>query len=303
MGKINFILTLGLITICIIYVLSGFGHVNMEYLNPFYGQGIVGTGGWVAAIPVAMLAYGSIIALGSIAEEIKNPKHTIPRALGYSVLITIVMYCLVLFVTYGLFSAKDFADGSSWGIFAPLSYAIVKSMPQMMWLNALISVGAVVAITTTIMILTMDSGRNIMAAAQSGLLPEFLGKIHSKTKTPAAGMTLASIIAAIIACFPQFTMQIVNTGGYCILITVFVITITLIVLRHKVKKGERQQNNVFKIPGGLLFPIITLIVLVFTFTLTFKGDMGKSYILAIWWYVAGLILYLLALAFNKKKLK
>ncbi len=303
MGKINFILTLGLILICLVYVVFGIGHIDSALYKPFFTQGIVGESGWIAAIPVAMLAYGSIIAIGSIAEEIKNPQRTIPRALGYSVLITVIMYCLVLFVTYGLYRASDFADGSSWGIFAPLSYGIVTAMPKMMWLNALISIGAVVAITTTILILTMDSGRNIMAAAQSGLLPESLGKIHPKTKTPVAGITLASVIAAIIACFPQFTMQIVNTGGYCILITIFIITITLLALRKKSNNGEVDQSNAFKTPGGLTLPIITLIVLVLTFILTFMGDMGKSYIIAIWWYVAGLILFLIALVFNKSRLK
>ncbi len=294
MGKVNLLLTFSLIGICLIYILVGIPAVDMNNFKPFVGQGILGTQGIFTSIPIAMLAYGSIIAIASVAEEIKDPRKTIPKATGYSVLITVIMYSLILFVTFGLVPASDFISDEG-AAYAPLHYATMRSLPGKPWLSTLVSVGALLAITTTMLVLVMDAGRTTMAAARSGLLPSFLSKIDSKSQVPVNAITVVSVIAAIIACFPQFTMQIIGTGSLCSGITVIILTITLIVNR----KNNAQVEGAFRVPGGMLFPALTLIILAVTLS-KLERD---AYILSGYWYLLGLAIFIIAYLTNKDNLK
>lgn len=294
MGKINLVLTGSLVVVCLVYVFNGFSSVDMANFTPFIGQGAMGSSGVLAAIPVAMLAYGSIIAVASIAEEIKDPKRTIPRAMGISVVATVAMYSLILFVTYGLAPASEFI-GNDFAAYAPLNYAIVRSLPGKEWLSTLVSIGALLAISTTMLILVMDAGRTIMATASSGLLPKALTKVNEKTQTPVNALALGAIVAAIVACFPQFTMDIVNTGSFCSGITVAILTITLMVNR---KKGIKQEGS-FVVPGGYTVPIVTLLVLAVTLTQL----ESMAYVLSAYWYLAGLVIFILAYFMRKDKIQ
>lgn len=293
MGRINLILTFSLIGVCLIYVFTGIPNVSFSNFSPFIGQGALGSKGILTSIPMAMLAYGSIIAIASVAEEIENPKKTIPKAMGYSVLITVVMYSLILITTFGLTSSKEFI-GNEFAMYAPLHYVVVTALKGKMWLSSLVSIGALLAITTTMLVLIMDAGRTVMAVAKSGFLPKSLGRISSKTQTPVTALTLVSVVAAAIAYFPQFTMQIIGTGSICSGITVAIIAITLIVLRKK----RIQSPGSFRVPGGLALPIITLIVL----AITLLQQEKSSFVLCMWWYLIGLVIFFIAYVTNKKKL-
>lgn len=293
MGKINLVLTLGLIIACLIYIFTGFSSIDMSFFTPFVGQGVMGTKGILTSIPIAMLAFNSVIAVASCAEEIKNPQKTIPRAMIFAVIITTILYGLILFTTYGLFPAKELI-GNDFALYAPLNYGIARTLSGNMWLNTVVAIAALLALTTTMLVLVMDAGRTLMTSAQSGVLPKAFGKIHPKFHTPFFALTVMSIVSAVIACFPQFTMQIISTGSLCCGITVGIQTITLIV-----KKQKKIDNpGGFKVPGGIIFPIITLIVLAVTLTQLEKS----AFVLSGWWYLIGLVIFVIAYYSGKKQL-
>lgn len=294
MGKTNLVLTAILIGICVFYIAYGLPHIDMNMFSNFFAGGYMGTKGIIASIPMAMLAYGSVIAVASVAEEIRDPKKTIPKAMGLSVLITVLMYTLILFVTYGIVPWKEITP-DSFAYYAPLHYAVVKYAPAKVWLSTLISVGALLAITTTMLVMVMDAGRTVMAIAQSGFLPKSLAKVHERYQTPAVALTVVSAAACIIACFPQFIMQIIGTGSFTSGVMVGIIAITLIATRLKNIKAE----GAFKVPGGYIVPFITLIVLVIVLSQLPKD----SFTLSGWWYLIAVVYYIIkypALKSDKK---
>ncbi len=293
MGKVNLVLTFILVAMCLIYVVVGFGNVDFANFTPFFGQGVLGDNGLMASIPIAMLAYGSIIAVASIAQEVKKPQKTIPKAISISLLATIVMYSLIIMVTIGLVNWQAFAQpGNEWAAFAPLSFATAVSLPHAGWLQIAISIGALLALTTTMMVLIMGAGRTIMVASQSKLLPGFLGKVGAKSKTPVNGLICTSLIAILLACFPDQTSVIVNIGAIASAITVFIIAVTLIV--HRRKKVSAQGT--FKVPGGLTLPVLTMVIILALLTL----QKGEVWMVTAYAYGIGLLIYLLNRAFFKK---
>ncbi|MGI6486000.1 MAG: amino acid permease [Thermoanaerobacterales bacterium] len=294
LSRINKGLTATLMTISVIFIIMCLPKFNVAHFRPFFGQGTAGTQGFLASIPISMVAYGSILAIASVAEEIENPQVNIPKATGYSAFATIAMYTLMLLATFGLVPASSFAD-NHFAMYAPMDFAIVQAMPQHIWLSKLISIGAFLALMTTILILVMESGRIVMASAKLGLLPKSLANINEKTNIPTNALTLCSLVTAIIAAFPQFTQTIINSGAFCSGVVVIMIVITLIVNRSK----KVTVPGAFRTPGGLLFPIISLIIVVLTLTQL----EASSFVVTAWWYVVGLVIFLLGYLFSIKRLE
>ena len=87
-------------------------------MQPFV-SGNMGGMGVIAGIPIAMLGYGSIIAVASFGGEIENPKTNIPKIIVTAVVMTIVVYCMILFATFRMASvdslvARKRAGTSRW---------------------------------------------------------------------------------------------------------------------------------------------------------------------------------------------
>lgn len=280
MGKLSVFLTGFLILICLLFVGVGLGHVNFNNFSNFFSGGVMGSRGIITAIPMAMLGYGSVIAIASIAEEIKNPRRTVPRAIGSAVFITVAVYLLILFVTYGILTWQE-VNPQSASYYAPLHAAVMKFASGNYWLTPLISVAALLAITTTMLVLIMDAGRTLLAMGRSKFLPEKFAAINEKYNTPAFGLTVAAAASAVIACFPQFIQQIVGTGSLTSGIMVIIVVFSLIAMRRKPKEIEDR----FVVPGGNALPAITIIVVVVTLSQLTKD----SFILSGWWYLIGIL--------------
>lgn len=302
LGKINGALTLVLILICVLYILSSFGKIDLANYQPFF-SGTMGGRGTIAAIPIAMLAYGSIIAIASIAGEIENGKQMIPKIMSSSVFLTIAVYVLILASTFGMAPVTDFLAYPERQYF-PLVYALMRSTGgKSSLLVSIIPIGAVLAISTTILVLIMDSSRTIAALASKRLLPRYFAKINHKTGTPLRALGLVSLLAILLTLRPHFIWLMISTGSVACAITVVFIALTQIALRRQRK--ELYVKEAYHTPGGILFPALTILLVFVTLLLLYFGEGGKmTYILSLGWYGLGLIIFLSQMIFkdlSKKK--
>lgn len=294
MGNTNAILVLFLLVMCAVFIVMAVLHINPQNFVPFFGQGQRGFSGFLGAIPIAMLGYGSIIAVACTAEEVENPRRNIPKAILYGMLIVVVMYVLMLFATYGLVPWQEFI-GNNYALFAPQQYAITQALPQFSWLLSLISFSALLALFTTMLVLCMDAGRTIMVISKAGVLPSVFGAINPKTQTPIAGLTIGCCVSAMLALFPQFAMDIVSSGALTSAITIFIIAITVIVNRRKAGKPE----GVFTTPGGYSVPVVTMIIIAIVLTQL----QSTAYIITVASYLLALIIYAAAYLTNRSNMK
>lgn len=291
MGKANQILITILMLIFAVFIIVGLGHADFQNFNPFV-SGTMKTQGVIAGVPIAMNAYGSIIAIASIANEIKNPKRTIPRAMASAVLLTISVYSLILFTTFGLAPVQDFiADPSRQ--YYPLLYALLRGLNgKFGWLIGLIPLGALLAISNSMLIMIMDAGRTVCAVAESGFLPKKFKEIDEKSKTPVFALVLVAVVSAIITLRPDFIWLMINTGSICSAVTGAIIAFTVIVLRKKQASGEIKNKSEFQVPGGIFFPVISIIAILFILIVFYFGEGGAmSYMLAGGYYLIGIVIF------------
>jgi len=189
-SHLQIFLVMGLIAMLLIYVIKGFGHVDVHRYVPFLPNGagpIFATAGFV------FISYGGLTKIASMAGEIKNPGRNIPLGMILSLAIVGLIYALVIFVTTGLLEPVVLR-----GSLTPISTAAYVSMgrPGMI----ITAVAALLAFFSTANAGIMSASRYPMAMSRDKILPSFLQKLNLKFKTPHYSIffTCAFMIFAIL---------------------------------------------------------------------------------------------------------
>jgi len=296
MGKINTILTIGLAGTMVIYIVSAFtsGQWDASLLSPVFSQGALGTTGFMSSIPIAMVAFGSIVSVSFMVGEIRNPNKTVPKAMSIAMVIVVILYVLMIVATLGLVTS-GFLQENPGMAYIPMYAAAFTKLASIPWLVKLISLAAVLALLTTILVVMALAGRAIQAASFGGLLPKFLSKNSKKTNMPVNAQLVVMVIVGVIAAFPDLTNFIVNLGALCNAIVVSIISVTVIAARRK----NPDMKDIFRAPGGNVLPVITLIVLLGAYIPGIIQGGGQLWLWTAVYFALGLVIYFISLA--KKK--
>ncbi|MDP3448784.1 MAG: APC family permease [Eubacteriales bacterium] len=296
MGKINSVLTIGLSVAMVVFIATGLtsGKWDGSALTPFFTQGLEGTFGFMGAIPIAMVAFGAIVAVSFMVGEIKNPKKTVPQSMIIAMSVVLVLYVLMIVTTLGLVSA-GFLQQNPGMAYIPMYAAVFTTLANLPWLGYVVTIAAVLALMTTILVVMALAGRALQASAQAGILPKGLSKINAKTNTPVNAQLVVILVVGIIAAFPSATNFIVNFGSLCNAIVVAIICLTIIAARKK----NPEITVKFTAPGGSVLPIATFIAIIVAYI---PGIIAGGYMLWVWtavYFVIGMAIYFISQA--KKK--
>ncbi len=294
-GKINNILVLGLLIALATYVIISFtsGKWDAEMLTPFFSQGAGGPTGFMGVVPTAMVGYGSIVAIAFMASEVKNPNKNIPKSVLIAMSIVVCVYALIVFSTVGLISAQLLTD-NPFMRFIPLFAAASTALTTYPWLAQLISIAAVLALLTTMLVVLALTGRAIKASADKELLPKVFAS-NSKSGVPLFATSVIAVIAAVVACFPSLTQTIVSFGALFGAVT---FTINIISLLQARKKFPQPAGS-FKAPGGTILPLIALALLIICYL---ADILNGGWILWVWtlgWYAVALLIFKVSKASKK----
>ncbi|MGO5052930.1 APC family permease [Lachnospiraceae bacterium LCP25S3_G4] len=286
-GKANTILVIGLAITLLIYAGVGLftGHWDSAMLVPFFDQGAAGGSGFLAAVPTAMVGYGSIVAIAFMVSEVKDPNKNVPKSILIAMCIVFTLYLLVILSTVGLISAEYLKENPGMQ-FIPLYAAAFTKLMSIPWLAKLISISAVLALFTTMLVVMALTSRAIAATAEGGMLPEKLAE-NGKTGTPIYATIVVTVLSVVISCFPQFTSQIVGLAAIFASLTIIINCVSLIQAR---KKNEHVQGA-FRAPGGTFLPIFALVVIVLCYIPDIIKGGWVLWAYTLGWYALGLVIY------------
>ncbi len=262
------ILKLGVIALVII---AGAFFVKPENWSPFMPNGIGGVMGGVAAVFFAFIGFDSI---STTAEEAKNPQKDLPRAMIYCLVICTVLYVILSFILTGMVNYKELRVDD------PLAYVFGKV--GMNFISGVISISAVIAITSTLLVYQIGQPRIWMSMSRDGLLGKRFSKINKKYKTPGFSTILTGVIVGIPAMFldMQFVVDLTSVGTFFAFILVCSGTLYL---DHK---GEMKKAK-FKIPyinGQYVIGIAFILGLYFfIFHTNYKTTISEKPLLIIFW--------------------
>lgn len=260
-GKINNILVTVLIITMLTYVIIAFTHPNFNAGNfsNFFGQGAMGTTGWIQAVPNAMTGFGSIVAVAFLVGQVENPKKNVPKATIVALFLVVCLYVLMIVATMGHVTAAFLTENPGMR-FIPMFAAAFTSMSNIPWLPKLISISALLALLTTMLVVLNLTANAMKSMADDGMLPKALTKMN-KHNTPHVAIIVTTVLACALSCFPSWTEILVNLGSLFAAVNISLVIVSAIYARKK----TTIDADAFVAPGGNALSIITVVAILCTY--------------------------------------
>jgi APA family basic amino acid/polyamine antiporter len=255
-----------------------FGYTGLS----LFGKTILGQTG-AGGEPLGMLAGSAIIFFAYIgfdsvsthAEEAKNPRRDIPFGIIASLVICTILYLAVAAVITGMVPYDQI------NIEAPVADAFrQKGLP---WAHFIVSSGAVVGITSVLLVLMLSQPRVMLAMARDGLVPaKVFGSVHPRFRTPwISQMVMGGCVAVFAGFVPlRILAELVNIGT---LLAFVVVCASVLILRRTHPKAHRP----FRVP---LVPLIPLLGIASSALLMFSLPKENWWRLIVW-LLAGCAIY------------
>lgn len=158
---------------------------------------------------IIFFAYGGFARVAVIADEVKNPTRTIPKAILLSLSVSTLIYFSVTFVALGLVGADKLSQSG-----APLSTAIKQT--GLSWIGILVALGGLLATASVLLTSILGVSRMAFAMAREKDLPEALESIHPKFKTPTLGVWASGLLMAVLAYFFDLS-RVVSISSFSLL--------------------------------------------------------------------------------------
>jgi len=266
-GKTQVMLVIGLLTLMLFYIVRGLPAVNIKNFEPFAPNGfgaIFSTAGFV------FVSYGGLLKVAAIAEEVKDPERTVPLGMILSLLTISVFYILVVFVTSGVLGAVNLDHSLT-----PISDGAAVFAGQ--WGRILLSIAAILAFVSTANAGIMAASRYPLALSRDRLLPNFLGRVNKRFKTPHVAILITGVFM-ILALFLRLDI-LIKAASSVIILTYLFSCFSIIILRESHLQNYQPS---FRAP---LYPWIQIIgIICFGFLLF---EIGKEALLIVSILIAG----------------
>jgi basic amino acid/polyamine antiporter, APA family len=221
--------------------------VNDDNVKSFTPNGFSGV---MASVASVFFAYIGFDAVSVMAEESKNPQRDLPRSMIYSLVICTVIYILLTLVLSGAVNYRLF-DGVS----DPLAFIFEKDNLNVGWMQLLVSVVAVVAMTSVLLVFQMGQPRIWMTMSRDGLLPNKFQQIHPKYKTPSFATIITGLVVGVPILFTDKTFVLDFTSIATLFAFVLVCGGVLLIPRKEKVPGK---FNLPYINGKYIFPIMVV---------------------------------------------
>lgn len=253
------------IAVIVFVIVAGFFYVQPENWNPFFPNGFDGVLKGVSAV---FFAYIGFDAVSTTAEECRNPQRDLPKGMIYSLLICTGLYILIALVLTGMVSYTEL------NVDDPLAAVFMKiGLPKVSYV---ISVSAVIATASVLLVFQMGQPRIWMSMSRDGLLPKRFSKIHPKFKTPSFATILTGVLVGVPALFLNLSIvtDLTSIGTLFAFILVCGGVLTL-------PKEELSTNKRFKLPyinGQWIVPVLVVAIFVlFWQAIVDRFDFSKGF--------------------------
>ncbi|ARU61746.1 amino acid permease [Tumebacillus avium] len=272
--RVNNIMVLIKVAVVILFIVVGVGYVRPVNWTPFLPFGFKGV---LEASALVFFAYIGFDAVASAAEESRDPRRDLPRGIIYSLVVCTLFYVVVSAVMTGIVEYPRFE-----GIAHPVSLALQVAGQN--WVAGFIDLGAILGMTTVLLVMTYGQTRIFFAMSRDGLLPRMFSTVHPKYQTPFGSTWLVGIISSLVGGFVPLgrLAELTNIGT---LAAFTLVSVAILVLR----RTQPDLPRVFKVPG---VPVVPILSILFCITLMTQLQ-ALTWIAFFVWLTIGLFVYFL----------
>jgi APA family basic amino acid/polyamine antiporter len=244
------------------------------FMPPSTGPGHFGWDGVMTGGAIVFFAYIGFDAVSTAAQEAKNPQRDMPIGIIGSLLICTVLYIVVSGIATGVMSYKE--------LDVPDPIAVVADRAGLGWMSSLIKVGAIMGLSSVILVMLLGQSRVFWTMSRDGLLPDFVNKIHPRFQTPWITSIVTGIGVAIFSALltVREAASLVSIGT---LLAFVIVSAGILVLRVR----EPELPRAFKAPVvWIVAPLGALSALYLMLALP-----ATTWIRLVVWFGIGLVVY------------
>jgi len=271
-ARTQVLIVLVLFALMIYYIFKGIPAMRVMHFEPFMphgGNSVLLTAGFV------FVSYGGLVAISSIAEEVKDPGRVIPLAMILALLVVSILYTLMVMVTTGVLpgtqldnSLTPIADGA----------AVFMSPTG----QILIGFAAILAFLSTANGGILSASRYLLALSRDELIPPFFGRISKRHNTP---YTAVIITGVFVAATLFLNLKILVEAASLVLLLGYVLScICVIILREGRLQNYRPR---FRSP---LYPLPQIAGIIGCSMLVFEMGM-EAFLISVFLTGAGFTFY------------
>ncbi len=245
------------------------------FIPPNAGSfGEFGVSGILRAAGIIFFAYIGFDAVSTAAQEAKNPEKDMPIGILGSLVVCTILYILVAGVLTGLVSYKFLA------VRDPLAVGIDSTGVR--WGSLLVKIGALMGLSSTIVVMLMGQSRVFFSMSKDGLLPKVFSAVHARFRTPwISSLTVGFFVAVLAASLPINVLdEMVSIGT---LLAFVIVCAGVWVLRRRNPDLPRP----FKAPWVPVTPILGIVI---SFAMM-ASLAGLTWVRLAVWLVLGMLIY------------
>jgi APA family basic amino acid/polyamine antiporter len=274
-----------IIKIIILLIFAGFGAFAVEGANfePFFAKDNSSVA-ILKAMGLTFIAFEGYDLIATVTEEVENPRENIPKAIFISLVATVAIYLLVVWVAIGTLGAEKLGQAGETGI-AEAATSFMPVIPLLGEGAALIVFGAVFSTISALNAVVIASSRVVFAMGREDQLPNPLGQISAKFGTPLAAVVVSAAVMLVSVVFLPIE-QVGRVSSLFFLVSFVVVNWSVIRLRNR----RPNMRRPFEMP---FYPAIPLLAIALNLVLAFflLRDDPFTLVLGLGWIAMGGIVY------------
>jgi APA family basic amino acid/polyamine antiporter len=274
-ARVNLVMVVVKLSVLLFFIAVAMVNFGSGNFHPFAPSGVDGV---TAAAAIIFFAYIGFDAVSTGSEEARNPAKDLPLAIIGSLVICTIFYVLTAVGALGIASPAQL-EGSD----APLAAALQEGA-GISWAASVLALGAVVAITSVVLVILYGQTRIFFAMCRDGLLPERLATVNQRYGTPATLTVGLGVLIAILAALVPLSeiVKLVNIGT---LFAFVLVNIGVLILR----RTRPEMPRPYRVPWSPLLPVLGVL-----FAGYLMADLPPStWIRFLAWLALGLAIYFL----------
>jgi APA family basic amino acid/polyamine antiporter len=182
----------------VVLVVPGLFAIHSVNYRPFFAHGAEG---FLAALPALFFAYAGFEALAHTAGEVRDSTRTLPRVFVRGITLTTLVFVSMSAVALGVLPAERIVGNPT-----PMAEAASVYLP--FGPAVLVTVGAVMAVATSLNASVFVPSRLMLVLVRDGGLPPWLGRVERGTGTPIVGLTVTAAAAAALILSDQIGLAL-----------------------------------------------------------------------------------------------
>jgi APA family basic amino acid/polyamine antiporter len=268
------------VSLIVIVIIVGSQYVDTANWHPFIpenqGPEKYGWSGIIRGAALVFFAYIGFEATSTAAQEAKNPQRDLPIGTIASLAICTVLYIGMAAVLTGLLPFDQL------GTPEPVVTAI-KAHAELGWLRWLVEIGALIGLSSVILVMIIAQPRIFMIMGRDGLLPPVFAKIHPRYCTPHINTVITGCgIALLAAIFPLDVLGDLVSMGTLIAFTAVCIGVMIL------RRTRPEMHRTFRVPWAPVTCTLGVLCCLFLLVL---GENWYNWTMMGVWTVVGFVIY------------